>query len=129
MGLVTFTKTGPTAVTFTAASRAYAPSKEHQGFAYAPESGKLWWDAQKGKIARQEGKEAVEYVNLIDLGYEWTEVHKDGMPNRGITEPLTMTARIEANKQDGTLRWIANGTTQKGDTVFAGNTIFTRVKE
>lgn len=130
VGLVTFTRTGPTALTFTAASRSATRSPEHQGFAYAPEFGKLWWDAQRGKVARQEGKDgAVEYIDLIDLGYVWTETLADGLPSRGIREPLTLTARMEVVRSNGTLRWVAEGRNAKGERLYTGDTVFTRVQE
>lgn len=129
-GIVTFTLTGPTAATFTAASRSSGRSAEHQGFDYSSEWGKLWWDAQRGRIARQEGKDApIDYLDFFDLGYEGVETLKEGIPSRGIPGPVTMKGRIEAVRRDGTIRWTGEGRNAKGEVVFRGESVFTRVRE
>ena len=92
------------------------------------ETGKAWWDAEKGKLAIKEGEEEPRYFELLENGYGATYELEEGIPDWGITEKL-FCKENETIVDENTLAhiWVARNAT--GVVVASWECTFTRTDE
>lgn len=90
------------------------------------EEGKMWWDAEKSKLALMEAGET-NYYYLTANGYEG-KYEMDGMPEFGITERVFVEDKWTFVDSDA-LTWVATVKNTEGDVLVEWETEFTRAAE
>lgn len=131
IGIVTFTKTGPTSITFNSAEHGALPVPGHKGDKFDTETGKFWWDAKRKKIAKTEiepGKEPkIDYYDLFNLGYGGKPEMSEGITELGITEPVTRPFRFVVFDHD-TIIWTGSIVNAKGVDLLNATAILKRME-